>query len=269
MAGVAMELDTSPAAQLALFHTTFNLLGIALIWPVAGHMARFLEKRFRAAEEDEARPRYLDSNVAAVPNLALNALEQEIRRMGGISLRMMRDVIADGATGSKLSTDQQIVSRLNKAIADFITRMNQSGMSQGIARRLPQMLRTARYYESVAELAMETSAAKRETPMPIKIDAGETFQEQAMRLLTRVDPEGYMEYSIDVESGLQGLEGDYQILKAELLEAGAHGRLSVEDMDARLRAASSTRRAVQQATKAARQLSAETAENESGNETRR
>lgn len=268
MAGEAMELDTSPAAQLALFHTTFNLLGIVLIWPIAGHMSSFLGNRFRAAEEDEARPRYLDNNVAAVPTLALNALEQEVRRMGSISLRMMREAIG-GAAGGKLSVDQQIVAKLNKAVADFISRMNQSGMAQGIARRLPQILRTARYYESVAELAMETAAAAHETPMPTLIETGEAFLEQATRLLARVDPGGYMEYAADVETGLQGLEGDYQMMKAELLEAGANGRLAVEDMDARLRAASATRRAVQQAAKASRQLGPGMSENGADQDTAR
>lgn len=39
-----------------------------------------------------------------------------------------------------------------------------------------------------------------------------------------------------------------------MLEAGAQGHLPVAEMDARLRAASATRRAVQQAAKAARLL---------------
>lgn len=255
MAGEALELDTAPAAQLALFHTAFNLLGVVLVWPIASRMTQFLEKRFRAAEEDEARPLYLDNNVVAIPALALDALEQEVRRMGGISLRMMREAMA-GASGDKLAADQQIVARLNQAVADFIARMNQAGMSQKNARRLPQILRTARYYEAVAELAMEAAAAARETPMPVLIEAGGAFLDQASRLFSRVDPVGYMEYAADVETSLQGLEGDYQILKAELLEAGAQGHVIVADMDARLRAASAIRRAVQQAAKAAHLLGA-------------
>ena len=53
---------------------------------------------------------------------------------------------------------------------------------------------------------------------------------------------------------LDGFEADYQELKAELLEAGAQDRLTVADMDARLRAASALRRAAQQIAKAARML---------------
>jgi len=255
-AGAALELGSAPAAKLALFHTAFNLLGVVLIWPIAGRMARFLEKRFHAAEEDEARPHYLDANVAAVPALALDALEREVRRMGGIALRMMREAMA-GAARDKLAKDQQIVARLNQTVADFISRLNRAGMSQDSAQRLPHILRVARYYETVVELAAEAAAAARETPLPALIETGGDFLDQLTRLLSRIDPEGKLELAAAVEPGLESLEGDYQMLKAELLEAGAQGRLPVADMDARLRAASAIHRAVQQAAKAARLLGAE------------
>ncbi|CAH1202052.1 Sodium-dependent phosphate transporter [Candidatus Nitrotoga sp. BS] len=255
-AGEVLELGSAPAAKLALFHTAFNLLGVMLVWPIADRMARFLEGLFRTAEEDEASPRYLDANVATVPVLALDAMEQEVRHMGGIALRMMREAMT-GASQGKLAKDQQIVARLNQTVANFIARLNQAGMSQDSARRLPHILRVARYYEAMAELAMEAAAAARETPLPVLIETGGTFFDQGTRLLSRVDPEGVLAHGADVESDLQSLEGDYQILKKELLEAGAQGRLSVTDMDARLRAASAIRRAVQQAVKATRLLDGE------------
>jgi len=255
-AGEALELGSAPAAKLALFHTVFNLLGVMLIWPIAGRMARFLEGHFRTAEEDEANPRYLDANVATVPDLALDAMKREVRRMGGIALRMMREAMA-GASQVKLAKDQQIVARLNQTVANFIARLNQAGMSQDSARRLPHILRVARYYEAMAELAMEAAAAARETPLPVLIETGGTFLDQATRLFSLVDPEGELAHGADVETGLLRLEGDYQILKEELLEAGAQGRLPVTDMDAHLRAASAIRRAVQQAVKATRLLDGE------------
>lgn len=255
-AGQALHLGADPAARLALFHTAFNLLGVVLIWPIAGRMAQFLENRFRAAEEDEARPRYLDANVAAVPALALNALEQEVRRMGAIALRMMHEAMAGAARG-KMARDQQIVAGLNNAVAGFISRMHQAGMPQDSAGQLPQILRVARYYEAIAELAIEAAAAARETPLPAMIESGGSFLAEAMALFSRVDPEQNLERAGDVETSLRGMEAAYQALKAELLEAGASNRLSVADMDARLRAASAIHRAVQQAVKAARLLAAD------------
>lgn len=54
-----------------------------------------------------------------------------------------------------------------------------------------------------------------------------------------------------LESALAGLQVQYQSLKSTLLAAGAHGELPVAEMESRLRAASMTRRALEQAVKAA------------------
>lgn len=252
-----LELDAAPAAFLALFHTVFNLLGVALMWPLVNHLSSFLQRRFRTAEEDEARPRYLDANVAAVPALALDALQREARRMGSITLRMLREAMG-GAAGDRLARDQQIVAGLNLAIADFIARLHRAGMSPENAQRLPDILRIARYYETLAELALETAAAIRETTASAPPEAGK-FAAQAEALLNAVDPEKVLPEIMpgetpDIEACLQTLEAHYQMLKSHLLEAGAQGHLPVAEMDARLRAASATRRAVQQAAKAARLL---------------
>lgn len=253
-----LELDAAPAVTLAMFHTVFNLLGVALMWPLVSYLTRFLERRFRTAEEDEARPRYLDANVAEVPALALDALQREVRRMGGIALRMMREALGSAAEGDRLARDQQIVSGLNLAIAGFIARLNRAGMSPDSAQRLPDILRIARYYEILAELALETAAAMRETTSPAPAEAGK-FAAQAEALLDAVDsdkalPEIIPIDTVCIETCLDTMEERYQILKSHLLEAGAQGQLPVAEMDARLRAASATHRAVQQAAKAARLL---------------
>lgn len=254
-----LDLDAAPAAFLALFHTVFNLLGVALMWPLVSHLTHFLERRFRTAEEDEARPRYLDANVAEVPALALDALKREVRRMGGIALRMMREALG-GATGDSLARDQQIVAELNRAIAAFIARLNRAGMSPDSAQRLPDILRIARYYEALAELALVMAAATRGIPTPAPTEVGR-FSAQAEALLGAADPEMKPNDGSQVEPGLHALEEHYQALKSHLLEAGAQGLMPVVEMDARLRAASVTRRAVQQAAKAARLLDDETPAN--------
>lgn len=251
-----LEMDAAPAATLAMFHTVFNLLGVALMWPLVGHLTHFLERRFRTAEEDEARPQYLDANVAEVPALALDALQQEVRRMGTIALRALR-VAINGSAAEHSAHDQQIVASLNLAIADFITRLNRNGMSPEGAQRLPAILRTARYYETLAELALEVASASLQPLQHASLESGR-FIAQAEALLDAVDPATSMQDSAAVSLALQTLEEHYQSLKSKLLEAGAQGQLPVAEMDARLRIAGATRRAAQQAVKAALMLSAET-----------
>ncbi len=253
MLGTALGLDAAPAARLALFHTAFNLLGVALIWPLAGQLTRFLLARFRAAEEDEARPRHLDKNILAVPALALDALEREVRNLGGIALRAVH--AAFSAATPAHDRNRLIVARLSQAIAEFIAQLNRAGMTADSARRLPELLRVARYYEAAAELADEAVEASKEAAADTAaeiLESSVAFRQRGEMLLERAAPAHVAPAPLD--ASLRDFEGDYQMLKSELLEAGAQGRLSVATMDARLRAASSQRRAVEQAVKAARML---------------
>lgn len=251
----ALGLDAAPAAKLALFHTAFNVLGVALIWPLAGRLTIFLEQRFRSAEEDEARPRHLDRTVLAVPALALDALDREVRRMGGIALRMVKSAAAS-ACGERasLERDERILDRLNQAVADFVARLSRATLSQDSAARLPQILRISRYYETASDLALEAVAATCETPAAAVLESDEALRRQAEALFAHCDPDAAIAAPAAIDAALHAFENDYQTLKAELLEAGAQGRLPVAEMDARLRAASALRRAAQQVAKAARTL---------------
>jgi len=248
-----LNLDAAPAAKLALFHTAFNLLGVLLIWPLADRLTVFLRGRFKSAEEDEAKPRYIDKTVLAVPSLALDALARELHRLGGIARATVR--AAFDATPPQLEKNQRIADRLAHAIADFIAELNRSGMAAESAQRLPQLLRVARYYEAATELATEAAAALREATAEHAADLPEMAEMKELRaqgeaLLACLDPATPGCAAAD----LNAFEDAYQHLKAALLEAGAQARLPVAVMDARLRGASALRRAVEQAAKAAQQL---------------
>ena len=45
----ALGLPPDPATKLALFHTTFSLLGVLPMWPLAARPTHWLKRRFRAA----------------------------------------------------------------------------------------------------------------------------------------------------------------------------------------------------------------------------
>lgn len=243
-----LGLDSAPAAQLALFHTVFNVLGVILIWPVAAHMTQYLEARFKSVEEDEGRPRHLDKTVLAVPALALDALEREVRHMGGIAMATVRAAAVE-SRGQSMVREKAIVARLNQAIADFVVQLNRAGMPSDSAQRLPEILRLARYYEAAAELAAEAAAARGEGEAPLR--EAEEFRHAALALLDLCGNISESTETTRIAMAREGMEASYQNLKARLLEAGAQDHLPVITMDAQLRAASSLRRALDQVAKAA------------------
>jgi len=257
--GNALELGDSPAGRLALFHTLFNVMGVILIWPLASQLTRFLEARFRSTEEEDAQPQFIDRTVLAVPALALDALEREVRRMGAIALRLLGVPSPAAAAGDAATArDRHSVARLGHAVAAFIVEINRAGMSGASAERLPQLLRAARYYEVVAELAGEAAEAAAEGQAapagePVALRLAD-LRVQTLRLLEVVDPLSPVPPGNDADAALQDFEAAYQAMKAELLRHGAEGSLPVEAMDAQLRSASALRRALTRAFKAAQLL---------------
>jgi phosphate:Na+ symporter len=252
-----MELGSSPAGQLALFHTLFNVLGVLLIWPLAAHLTRLLESHFRAAVEEEARPRHIDRTVLAVPTLALDALEREVRRMGGLSLRALRAALAGpaDATGAR---QRHVVEALGHAIAAFIVEINRTGMTGASAQRLPLLLRAARHYEVASMLAAEIAAAADEYPgLPGDERGGALLarlRADALSVLDAVEPAQDAPGIAVAEAAFGRFDEGYEALKQGLLGLGAGGVITVAEMDARLRAASALRRALVQAVDALRQL---------------
>lgn len=249
---IAVHFDQDPAVVLAFFHTTFNLLGVVLLWPVTPALVRFLGRRFRSAEEDESRPQFLDKNVVNTPSLAMDALVQELGRIGAIAGRLAR-----GALSRELSPEAQIrgerhsLDRLVDAVGEFTGKMRSRNLPDEMAERLPNALRVARHYSEVAELA-ETVAKGLSHVGPVRDDrlaedlAG--FKGAVVRLLDRGDDRTAAPAD---EAVLVELDEKYEELKSAFLQAGGHGEIAVRPLVEHLDVLSDIRRMAREACHAA------------------
>ncbi|WP_058616458.1 Na/Pi cotransporter family protein [Tepidimonas taiwanensis] len=274
-AKAALGLPPVPALTVAMFHTTFNVLGVVLMWPLADPLTRWLQSRFRTAEEDAARPRHLDATVLTVPVLALDALRRELMRFGVLAARALRTAFelpalaadheghppaesaraaAHEAAKGRLEGARTVALGLSRALADFVVRLQRAEMSADSAARLPDMLRVARYCEVAVEQAGEAAEALAPWDRPAGgLPQAElaAFRHRAMALLALWRDESAVPAPPLVEAALREAEDAYAVLKAALLRAGAQGALALEAMDAWLRAASELRRGLQQIAKGA------------------
>lgn len=242
----ALELPPDPATQLALFHTTFNLLGVLLMWPLADRLTHWLLQRFRAREEDEAKPRFLDDNVLAVPALALDALEREVTRFGQLCVRMARAALS-GATPAALANDHLVMTQLNTAVEAFVERISRSALTPAGSARLAELLRIQRYDETCARQALAAAPLQLPTSADAEWAANhQRFVDATLALLAAHDEPHPAATALDVQT----MEQHYQALKAGVLAAAAAGTLPLADMEALLGRYSALRRAVQQAIKA-------------------
>lgn len=64
--------------KLAIFHTTFNILGVLLVSPFVGIIEKSSRSLFKSKVKSTAKPKYISDTVIDVPNSALISLEKEI-----------------------------------------------------------------------------------------------------------------------------------------------------------------------------------------------
>ncbi|HYW02849.1 MAG TPA: Na/Pi symporter [Gammaproteobacteria bacterium] len=252
--GRLLGLPGSAPVILALFHTTFNLLGLALVWPLLPRLAAFLQRRFVTAEEDEARPRFLDRTAAATPGLGSSAVVMELGHLGELARTAGRLALAAGAGHAReLRARSAAAMALAAAVTEFVPRHTGDGAAGEGGTWAPLMLRTARYFSEAAAAASSLGRDTQETgrwtePAVAQLAAA------AAGMLGRAAGDA-PDFSPDAcNAALAAVEPAYQEAKAALLKAGADGRLDLAGMVAELDWITRVRRLAQQAAKGARQL---------------
>ena len=168
---------SDPVTLLVVFHTTFNALGVLLMWPLAKPLARFLRQRWRLVGDDAGHARYLDRNVTAVPELALQALRRETARLGHLALGVATEGArlapmqapwppAPAQAEQNLARHMQTVERLESQIHRFVAELSRAPMPAAVAEQLPQLLRVALYYDGVARTMHHVGQQALHMPRP-------------------------------------------------------------------------------------------------------
>lgn len=256
--GKMLNLGETPAISLAIFHTTFNVLGVLLILPLSNILSKFLEKKFRTTEEIESKPKYLDKTVAATPALALNAIILELARIGVIARRMAKGVLStEAGPGRQIYSEHAAVNNLEQAMADFIVRLEKSTLTQDIVEQLPDVLHALQHYITVSNLALNYAKQQVDIRMPRdeKINSIlEKYKADAVALLSASNPQ-LTDFSVEeTEKMLEELHKSYRQLRDSLLESGAMQHIIIQTMDAVLNQINRIDRMTKQAFKGARIL---------------
>ncbi len=247
-----------PATSLAIFHTMTKLLGLLLLLPATPALVRYLEGRFRAADENESRPHHLDRNVIATPALAVDALILELKRIGTFARQAALSAVAVAPPGvGRIGEQKKIVDALVVAVADFTSKAQQSDLPLDLAEAFPQALRVTQYYTDMMERAEEVTVLRNSIGRlsdPQANEAVDRLRERAAELLAATDS-GAEGYSPQRFEEVFTLTLDvYQEVKARILQAGSGARVPVRQMVQQLDELGAVRRILDQAVKAARYL---------------
>lgn len=147
-----------PLLQLVAFHTSYNVIGIVLIWPFIGRAARALQARFQNPQLQVNR--YLHGTGAEVPEAAVEAVEKEARRGLCMAIGLNRyalrlhpperspwvDVDArDPADGRRSYGDRyERLKRLEGELAEYVLELETRELPADLLRRLNAQLQALR-----------------------------------------------------------------------------------------------------------------------------
>ncbi len=158
LSGLLNFADT-PEVVLALFHTLFNLLGVALVYPLMSRLAAFLNQRFVSHYEVASRPRFIDKNVAVSPSIAVVALHKELLRLSDLLHGLLRGALQpDKKSPVDLVDNYKVIEHLSSQTAEFITRLEKQELTSDLAARIETLILAQQYCVTSAEYALNVSA---------------------------------------------------------------------------------------------------------------
>ncbi len=249
----AMASDGDIMATLAVFHTLFNLLGIALIWPVTRRMSQWLDGLFVSEQEQIARPRHIDTTLIAFPSLALNALTLELRNMADITLQATERGLTTGPAAARMvKAQEEGILQLGQNIRDFIHKLSGQELPTEVRDALPDLIRGIQHLEDLVREAtwIATQTLHHDGGRP---ETWHTLMTVVLSCLPSPAPE--VDGAAHFADKATALESAYEAIKRELLQNAARGTVPIAQVDTSLIYSQSLRRAGHAALKTHRRLS--------------
>jgi len=250
---------SAPATTLALFHTTFNILGVLLMWPLSARLEKWLASRMVSVEESEATPRYIDSYSIAVPSIALNSIFLEMQRIAGVAYAVAKSPLLDQKVSvTQLRHKVQAVSKLSEAVYTYIRSLATARNTEEISMSLSGIVRAIWHYTEIARNGLDL-AGRREKLDRLPSPYLEQFRSVATMIAARIDATGAKLQPVDdMEDDLaperKSVETAYQNLKGSLLKAASDGKLTVTQTETALDALNDMRSITNHLEKAAARL---------------
>lgn len=150
---------TSVIRQCANAHTIFNVMITMLFLPLAGVLARTIEKVVPGKETVvEAGPKHLEKHLLNTPVLALQAGIHETIH----TLNLVKEMIDDSIEGfmendvkalDKVSQGEDAVDSLRMAVSNYLVELMQRELSEEESKKIPSLLHIINDVERIGDHA--------------------------------------------------------------------------------------------------------------------
>lgn len=234
----ASGLGQSPTVLLAVFHTSFNVLGLLLIWPLESRLTRWLLSLY-VAKSYYTQSHHLDANVATIPDLAIRAVSLELEAI----YHSTKGLLKDSASNSTIRSIEHIQTQIQQ-VNTFIGSALKSNLTEAHSQLFAAGL-SASHYLNYACLALTeihnqhvliTRNGQTEPPLLRQ------WQERVQAWLM-LDVGTHKD--VEVHSD-ETLNAQYKQLKEHLIRSATTGEYQITVADAALTQASFTRRFAEQ-----------------------
>lgn len=226
---------------VAIFHTSFKLLGVLIMWVLEPRLTTFLSARFKEAPGAPVASSQLDLNLATMPELALRALKEELRDL----LQSMQHLKLpprkpDGNTEATLAELRGRIDHVN----NFISAALKPNLTDSQGELLGTGLSVSHhigYAVSRYEEASEKFAEMEESPLRYSQSLNRWFA-----LADQFSLQLLQEDAAQVRKRLTVLSDSYRDVKKYLLGKVTSKVIPVRDIDLALQLASHSRRYLEQ-----------------------
>lgn len=177
------EQVTNISSGLAVFHTLFNLLGVALMWLLDERIFRRVESWYRLPPLRSGEPRFLDKTVLEVPSMGLNAIQQELNRVLRQYILRLRTLLKD--EGALRETEEDIATgELLAHIQTYLTKLSAKQLHGDEALLLAELHTSHARLRDLRDIVEKLRAA---TPSQIDASLNHQLREQLLELLNGAD----------------------------------------------------------------------------------
>jgi len=253
-----VHLGSSPSVALAIFHTCFNILGVVLMWPLAGFMTSFLQGRFLSQEESESKPKFLDKNTLALPYIAIDALNLELSRIATRTIELLQKALHNKDEYRTRDEESRIIRNLSKEVGNFASAIYKTELTSFIAEALLSLMHATQEYMLTVDISEEISQLSSQSRKFFHSE----FQAELDNFITAADshldsitPDNLSKDIVEGEL-YKNVEKTYDVLKKAILVNASFGNLDIADVDILLQYVNQVKRGCRHLWKASRRLNA-------------
>jgi len=165
--GDTQEARAAATLGLSLFHTTFNVLNVVLLFAFVPAIIRFVERiqTDKDGSDDAFRLQYISGGLMSSPELSIAQAHKEIELFGKLIEKMHYSFSAllfkkqkkQQKFLKKIEKREQITDNIELEISEYLTRISGTSLSTDATRRVRSMLSIINDLERVGDLYFQLS----------------------------------------------------------------------------------------------------------------